>query len=101
MSFLKKYFKKNKRAVLKKEKHIRRDWLLSLLVFVVITIGFSLISFFIFLQINGEDTYEHESVINTERLIDQELLNKTIEINEDKRKAFIEYQEEGIDVPGL
>jgi|GEM_PF-5706094 len=91
---------KRKKVFLKKGDHVNRDWATALLVFLIAILVVVAISIFIFAQVNSAEGPTAEQIGNGD-LIDQELLDKTLEYYSEKKELFSRYQNEVPSAPEL
>jgi predicted PurR-regulated permease PerM len=89
----KKGLKGNKKVVLKKDGHVRRDWVRALLVFMIVVALVIAISILIFTKTNSNQEVIVEEIATTE-ILDQELLEQTLEFYTKKEERFERYQRE-------
>ena len=92
-NMFKKFFKKKKgkKIVLKKDDHVRHDWGVALLIFAFATFLVVLLSFLIFQETNTVEQNEPPVLENTD-LIDQGLLDETLQYYSGKEDIYLKYQ---------
>jgi len=96
MSLLKgitKKIKPKKKALLKKDEHIYRNWFLSLLVFSILVIGVAIFDAYIFFDVKNIEAIENVELSDTPTsVIDQELLIETIDFYTEKEATYNKFQ---------
>jgi len=84
-----KRFKSKKKAILKKDEYIYRDWIFSLLTFIVLVFGTVAIGIYMFVDVQNIEVIENTEGINTSaKIINQELLIETIDFYTEKEAIY-------------
>ena len=96
----KKVLKGNKKVVLKKDGHVRRDWVHALFVFMLSIVLVTALSVFIFTKTNAEREVVAPENTTTE-ILNQELLEQTLEFYAEKEERFERYQRQVPSAPAL
>jgi hypothetical protein len=100
---LRKFFKKGKKGKkvsLKKDDHVRHDWLIALLAFFVAILVVISISAFIFLRTESAEV-GLQVELKDESLINQELLDETLFYYKTKEENFLKYERSVPEAPQL
>ena len=92
--------KKKKKFALKKVEHAQRDWVTALLVFFIAIVAIVVVNIFIFIQINSIEDAATDDIKDIE-LIDEELLNETLNFYAEKEDRFMKYQTEVPNAPEI
>ncbi len=100
---LSKFFKKGKKRkkiILKKDGHVHHDWALALIVFMFFVVVAVVVSGLIFFKINETEEVVVDPIANPD-VLDQELLQKTLDHYNEKEERYLQYQGEVPDAPRL